>query len=192
MLSMNDRLVVVLPGNRYGPLGPAVRFPVLACRQITEGETIEVVYPETNEDDPIPVRAQLLAAAVSEQVLPAIEQFTGDSVMFVAMSLGTRALASIAPSLPRGRSIAAVWISPLFGVEVVRSGAMQSGLRSLIIAGTADPYHDQNGFDAVRASLNADTLLIPGAGHELEVPGDLLATLNAMRMVSTAVLDFAR
>ena len=184
--------MVVLPGNRYGPLGPAVRFPVLACRQIADGETIEVVYPETNEDDPIPVRAQMLAAAVAEQVVPAVEQFTGDSVMFVAMSLGTRALASIASSLPRGRAISAVWVSPLFGVDVVRSGAMQSGLRSLIVAGAADPYHDQDGLDAVRTSLDAETLLIPGADHGLEVPGDLLATLDAMRALSTAVLNFAR
>lgn len=182
---------MVLPGGGYGPLGPALRFPILACRDISDGPTIEVKYPQTREDDPIATRMEMLRSAVSQQVHAALEQSTAATVVVVAKSLGTRALAAIAPTLPRDRQILAVWLTPLFGVEDVRTAAMGAGLRSLIVAGTADPYHDQVGFDAVSAALEADTLLIPGADHGLEVPGDVFATLEAMRVLSSAVFEFA-
>lgn len=183
---------MVLPGGGYGPLGPALRFPILACRHISDGPTIEVTYPQTREDDPISTRIELLNTAVTQQVHAALEQSPTATVVVIAKSLGTRVLAAIAPTLPRERRILAVWLTPLFGVEDVRAAAMRAGLRSLIVAGTADPYHDQVGFDAVSHALNADTLLIPGADHCLEVPGDVFATLEAMKALSSAVLDFAR
>jgi hypothetical protein len=101
-------------------------------------------------------------------------------------------LAAVGPALPADRRISAIWLTPLFGVEDVRTAAMRTGLRSLIVAGTADEYHDQNGFDAVSTALRADTLLIPGADHSLEVLGDVFATVDAMRALSEAVLDFVR
>ena len=189
---MNESLIVVLPGGGYGPLGPALRFPILALRQISDGETIEIGYPETGEDDPIPTRIEKLSTAVSDQMHAALERSTAADVVIVAKSLGTRALAAIASSLRRDRRISAVWLTPLFAVDDVRSAAARSGLRSLIVAGTADPHHDQNGFDAVRDALSAHALLIPDADHGLEIPGDVLATLDAMRALTSAVLDFAR
>lgn len=134
----------------------------------------------------------MLATVVSEQVLAAMRRSTDADVVIIAKSLGTRALAAIASSLPPDRHISAVWLTPLFGMDDVRSAAAQSGLRSLIVAGTADPYHDQSGFDAVRDALSADALLIPHADHSLEVPGDVFATLQAMQALTSAVLDFAR
>jgi hypothetical protein len=40
--------------------------------------------------------------------------------------------------------------------------------------------------------LRADTLLIPDADHSLEVPGDVIASVDAMRPLSEAMLDFVR
>lgn len=188
---MAESLIVVLPGGGYGPLGPALRFPILACRQISDGPTIEVTYPQTPEDDPTATRIEMVNTAVSQQVHAAMQDSPAANVVIVAKSLGTRALAATAPTLPRDRQIVAVWLTPLFGVDDVRTAAMRAGLHSLVVAGTADPYHDQAGFDAVSTALDADTLLIPGADHSLEVPGDIFATLEAMRSLSSAVLDFA-
>ena len=189
---MAESLIVVLPGGGYGPLGPALRFPILACLQVSDGPTFEVTYPQTREDSPIATRLEMMNTAVSQQVHAAMEHSPAASVVVIAKSLGTRALAAIAPTLPTDRRISAVWLTPLFGVDEVRTAAMRAGLRSLIVAGTADPYHDQVGFDAVSTALVADTLLIPDADHSLEVPGNVFATLEAMRSLSSAVLDFAR
>ena len=65
-----------------------------------------------------------------------------------------------------------------------------SRLRSLIVGGSSDPYHDPAGFDAVATALDAATLIVPNADHALEVPGDVHATLNAMQSLIPAVLEF--
>jgi len=185
---MRSRLVVVLPGGGYGPQGAALRFPLLAVEQLGACESIVVAYPS------IPAGAvdasSLLANAVAEQVLPAIRETSAEEVLFVAKSLGTRALAGICSLLPSGLSGTALWLTPLFGVPEVRDRAAASGLRSLIVAGSADPYHDRSGFDVVVSALRASTLLVPDADHALEVPGDVHASIRVLSVLTTAVLEF--
>ncbi len=186
---VTHRLVVVLPGGGYGPLGPALRFPVLALEQLGPCEPLVVAYPAIPTG--APDASALLAAAVADQVLPAIRASTADHVTIVAKSLGTRALAGIASKLPIDRAIAAICLTPLFGAADVRDGAAGAGLPSLLVAGTSDPYHDQHGFDTVADTLDARTLLIPNADHGLETQGDVHATIRSMHVLAQATLDFA-
>lgn len=185
---MLSRLVIVLPGGGYGPQGPALRFPVLALEQRGFCESMVVTYPS------IPVgttdTGTLLTDAIAEQVLPTLHGTSADEVVFVAKSLGTRALAGLCSRMPSDRSMAALWLTPLFEVPEVRDRAAASDIRSLIVAGSADPYHDQFGFDSVAAALDASTLLVPDADHALEIPGDVQATIRAMESLSRAVLEF--
>ena len=186
---VRPRLIVVLPGGGYGPQGPALRFPVLALEQLGPFETIVVAYPTvpTGAAD----ASAMLTAAVVEQVLPAIQGAPTATVIFVAKSLGTRALAGICAQLPNDRTMSAIWLTPLFGVPEIRDRAATSGLRSLIVAGSVDPYHDPAGLDAVASALAASTLVVPNADHALEVRGDVLGTLHAMHSLTRAVLEFA-
>ena len=92
---------------------------------------------------------------------------------------------------PKDRTMSAIWLTPLFGVPEIRDRAATSGLRSLIVAGSVDPYHDPAGLDAVASALAASTLVVPNADHALEVRGDVLGTLHAMHSLTRAVLEFA-
>lgn len=186
---VRHRLVVVLPGGGYGPLGPALRFPVLALEQLGPCEALVVAYPTIPTG--APDASALLATAVADQVLPAISASNADDVTIVAKSLGTRALAGIASKLPIDRAIAAIWLTPLFGATAVRDGAASSRLPSLLVAGSSDPYHDQHGFNTVADTLNARTLIIPNADHGLETQGDVHATIRSMHDLAQATLDFA-
>ena len=86
--------------------------------------------------------------------------------------------------------MSAIWLTPLFGAADVRELAAQSGLRSLIVAGDADPYHDADGFEHVARALGASTLIVERADHALEVPGDVGASIDALSALTAAVLDF--
>ena len=86
-----------------------------------------------------------------------------DEGVFLAKSLGTRALAGIADRLARNRLASAIWLTPLFGVPEVRELAAGSGMRSLIVAGDVDPYHDPDGFQQVASALCASTLIVEHA-----------------------------
>ena len=182
--------MVVLPGRGYAAAGPVLRFPVLALEQLGPCETFVVAYPTilTGADN----ASALLAAAVADQRLSAIGSTTAAEVTIVAKSLGTEVLAAIAQQLPMDRALSALWLTPLFGLAGVRSGAAHSGLRSLLVAGSSDPYHDAAGFDAVADALDARTLILPNADHGLETSCDVLATIRNMHDLAQATLDFAR
>ena len=66
----------------------------------------------------------------------------------------------------------------------------QAQPRSLFISGTADPLYDPAFFAEVAHSCRGESLLIPNADHVLEIPGDLPASLEAMRRVLNAIAAF--
>ena len=185
---MRSRLVVVLPGSGYGPQGAALRFPLLAIEQMGSAVSTVIAYPQIPSGTADPTSA--FADAVAEQVLPMILETSADEVVFVAKSLGTRALAGFSHRLRPDLPATAIWLTPLFGEPEVRDRAAASGLRSLIVAGDADPYHDDAGFDLVASALDASTLLVADADHSLEVPGDAHASVRALAALTTAVIDF--
>jgi hypothetical protein len=43
----------------------------------------------------------------------------------------------------------------------------------------------------VVSSLGADSVVLDGADHSLEVSGDVLATIEGMQRLASAVVDFA-
>lgn len=187
---MTAHLGVVLSGRGYGPLGPVLHYPRLVLQQ-AGGDVRTVVNPELdqhgNEDD----EWRQFFGNVGAQVSGFIRATEPRRVTFIAKSLGTIALANIEVDLPSSVDVVeAIWLTPLFGRDDVRSGAIARGWRSLIVAGAADPYHDQDGHAAVSEAIAAQSLVLPGADHSLEVEGDIRATLEGHRRLVDHVIDF--
>lgn len=184
---MAAKLAIVLPGGGYTPLGPAIRIPVLALQQL--GYTVrDVTYPDVPGGSEQFDWDSFSAAAAG----PISEAAAGDwtKTVVVAKSLGTGVLARVGADLrlPNPR---AIWLTPLFESQPTRDGAIALGWPSLIVAGTADRYHDAAGFELVATALQAQIQLIDGADHGLEVPGDVTGTVAGLARLAEATLDFA-
>ncbi|MHB1525367.1 MAG: hypothetical protein ACYCZN_03640 [Candidatus Dormibacteria bacterium] len=188
---MVPHLVIVLPGQRYGVEGPALHIPVLALEEMG-AETALIEYPtrlpEANETE----WESAFRKSVATQVTSLLEGARPTKVTFLAKSLGTVVLASLEVTSQMTAQVQAIWVTPIFGQWPVRAGAVAHGWRSLLIAGGADPLHVPNHHEAVREALAADSLVLPNADHSLEVPGDVLATVDGLRALAQAVLAFAR
>jgi hypothetical protein len=113
-------------------------------------------------------------------------------VTFVAKSRGTLVLAAMDPSVVGAGSVAAVWVTPLLGLEYVRTAIVARAWPSLLVAGSADPYHEAAEHDAVCRAIGSASLVIEGADHGLVVEGDVLATVDGFRRLAEATLAFAR
>lgn len=181
---MGPWVTVVLPGSAYPALGAAIRLPVLAL-EAAGAETAEIGYPNDPDDDR---SSEAFHRGVAEQVRDATAG--ARRVTFVAKSLGTMALATLDKSDVGVALVDAIWLTPLFGEPVVRAGAIDHGWRSLLVAGGADRYHDASSHEAVRNALGARSLLLEGADHALEVPGDPLATVDRLRQLTEAAVEF--
>lgn len=183
---MTSWVALVVPGGGYGPLGAALRIPVLALEG-SGAEALVVSYPARTADPDEPWWSEL-RDSVARQVASAVTQ--AQRVTFVAKSLGTKALASLDSEALAGKEVDAIWLTPLFGEPEVRSGAIELGWRSLLVAGQADAYHEPDHHEAVRDALSAASVVLPGADHRLEVAGDALATVAGLRQLAEAVTEF--
>jgi len=182
---MGDWLAILLPGAGYGPVGAVLRLPRLVI-EAGGAEVVVLDYPPRHSQE---WHTELIREANS-QVAREVEAAAARRVTFIAKSLGTAVLAALDPHATASAAVEAIWLTPLFGEATVRAGAIERGWRSLLVAGDGDRYHDPAGHQAVREALAADSLILAGADHLLEVPGDAIATLDRHRQLVEAVIRF--
>lgn len=183
-------LAIVLPGGNNDAWTAPVLLPTLALEQV--GATIE----RLSYTGPLPRGLGLedtreFNAAAGEQVAQLLERHDPAKVSFVAKSLGTVFLAACDEVGVVG-DVDAIWVTPLLGVDYVRTGMVTKAWPSLVVAGSADPYHHADAHAEVCTAIGAQSLVVEGANHGLVVEADVMATVAAHRALAQASLAFAR
>jgi pimeloyl-ACP methyl ester carboxylesterase len=183
-------LALVLPGGNNDPFTPSVLLPSLALEEV--GAQVErVSYSGLRAEGLGLEESREFNAAVGSAVVDLLDRYDPATVTFVAKSRGALFLAAMEKTLV-GRDTDVIWVTPLLGLEYVRAGVMDQGWPSLIVAGSADPYHDPAAHDEVCRAIGARSLVIEGAGHGLVVAGDVSATVDGFRRLGEASLSFVR
>jgi hypothetical protein len=179
------RLAVLFPGFTYRSSMPALYYP----RQffVARGYdvlSIDYTYDQSadftalSEEDKIAwVGADARAAMALALALGRYEHFT-----LVGKSLGTAAMAAVAPDEPRLATADLVWLTPGFKTYGVADGMGRCPQRSMIVIGTDDPHYEEHQIAAARAR-GSEVVLLPGLDHGLERSGDVPASLTAMREI---------
>jgi hypothetical protein len=187
------RLAMLFPGRGYTCAMPLLYYPTrwLESRG-ADVLTIEYNcirqpgYDALSPDE----KMHLLAGEVDAALQAAEQQGNYGEIVFVGKSLGTLALSHLALHSPLAHSAAFVWLTPLVRQGTLRRAVAAAQPRSLFVSGTADPLYDPACFSEVVQSCRGESLLIPGANHSLELPGDLPASLQALHQVLDALAAF--
>jgi predicted alpha/beta hydrolase family esterase len=166
-----------------------MRLPQLALQQ-AGAEAAVVEYPSQSVASGEEGWWGEFHDSVADQVAALVAAAAPSRLTFVAKSLGTVALASIPTSSVASAYVEAIWLTPLFGREQVRDGAVSRAWPSLLVAGEADEFHDPLQHDAVREAIGARSLVLSRADHFLEVEGDVMATLAGFGELTQSVLEF--
>ena len=178
----NSRLAVFFPGLTYRNTMPVLYYP----RQLLLARGYDVLsinytydqIPEfmgLSEVDKIAwIGADARAAMAAVFAIGQYEHFT-----LVGKSLGTAAMAAVAPDEPRLASADLVWLTPGFKTHGVLDRMALCTQRSIMVIGTADPHYEESYVGAAR-NRGAQVVLLPGLDHGLEKPGDVVASLAAM------------
>ncbi len=109
-----------------------------------------------------------------------------ERLIFVGKSIGTLTLAAVFNQLKDLATVPAIWLTPLFRQPVVLESALQVVGNALFIAGSADSTYDAGAMKQVASLPTAQTLVIPGADHSLEIPGDLELSLEILQKIMAA------
>lgn len=182
------RLGLILEGSGASDQCAALRIPALALSQV--GTTVRTVpYPAWRPVGDEETRR--FASEVAETVRAVLAEDGWESVTVVAKSLGTIVLSAMDTSVFASRPVAGIWVTPLLGLDHVSAGIASKPWPTLLIAGGADPYHDSVAHEELVRTTGADSLVLPGADHLLEVSGDVLATIETLSRLAAAVLSFA-
>jgi predicted alpha/beta-hydrolase family hydrolase len=182
-------LAVLFPGLNYSCDMPLLFYPLklLLARgaevlQVRADYTVPAYRSLPPEE-----RAAWLAADARAIVQAARLQSEYTRLVLVGKSIGTIALASLAPLEPEAVTI---WLTPLLRNPLVTAAAEQNRGAALFVAGTADDLYDAVALKRIQAATQSEAELIEAGDHSLEIRGDFFASLRALEQVMQAVAGF--
>ena len=161
-----DRVAVVLPGALYLPFAPLLWF----AREVAlaRGWSVLEVWDEYRDRSEDPWRW------VFDRAEAAL-RYAGDA----GRALVTKSISSRAVTMAVEMGLPGVWLTPLLRDEEIATGFEQLSAPALLVGGTADESWD--GELARRAGH--EVLELEGANHALQIEGDPLASIDALRRV---------
>lgn len=167
----NDRTAVLLPGATYSPNHPVLYY----ARQVllAQGWSVEEVW--WNPDD------RLSDDAVTTRVKSVLDVVADRRPLVVGKSLGSLALPLVVK-----REWPAIWLTPVLNRPQLVTALKSVTSKTLLVGGTADVFW--NG-DVARASGH-QVLELPGAGHDLEISGDPLASIGILSELVATMMAF--
>lgn len=179
------RLAILFPGLTYRNSMPALYYPrQLLLARGYDVLTVDYAYDEipafnASSEEEMVAWIGDDARAVMDAVfaLNGYEHFT-----LVGKSLGTAAMAAVAPDEPRLASAHLVWLTPGFKTHGVADAMARCSQRSILVLGTEDPHYEAEFVESARAR-GSEAVLLPGLDHGLERPGDAIGSAEAMAEV---------
>ena len=164
------RCAVLLPGMVYPTRAPVLWFAREAALAHGWG-ALEVLGEPGEHADPIEwqraAAEAALAAAGSERVL------------VIGKSLATLLAGRVADlDLP------AVWLTPALTEPAVGEGLARARRATIVMGGSADDFWRP---DAIPSNPALEVIELPGLDHALQLPGDPMASLDALRQVVEVV-----
>ena len=188
------RLAILLPGFAYTCDMPLFYYAESLC--VAAGiDVLRVEYAYNTVPGflnlPDDETDRWLAADVTAAYRAAIEQGAYRELVLIGKSIGTVAMAYLLTMTDRfAGPVRAVWLTPAFGLPHLTELMVRCPDPSLIVIGDADHHYDPAALARLRATTSPEVLVIPGADHSLEIPGDLTASIAALQQTMQAVERF--
>jgi hypothetical protein len=187
-----DHAAICLPGYGYRPTMPALHYPMqYLAWQGAHSFSVGLAY----DSDPDFVRAgpqerlERIAADSGAVFEALFKHRRFAKITVIGKSLGTLAMIQQLSARHELASAIAVWLTPPLHDEEFVGLLQHCPQRSLIVIGSADGGYDPAQVERLRLG-GKSVVVLPGADHALEVKGDVRASIEAMRHMMDAVVDF--
>jgi alpha-beta hydrolase superfamily lysophospholipase len=184
-------LAVIYPGLRYTCDMPLLYYPAELLRE----KGFDVLQVHNNYTSPVyqslhaEDRMQWINADATAAVQTSLQQRSYEQVILIGKSIGTLALAHLV-EIGETQDAITLWLTPLLHQPLLVAAASLCKAPALFISGSTDPTYDPSALDCILKATGAEELVIEGANHSLEIPGDILASLNAMETILAEINAF--
>lgn len=168
------RRVVLLPGARYPTRAPLLWF----AREVAVARgfgVLEVLDEPPAGEDPFAWIRDRARRALDHEPPSELDVVIGKS------------LASDVAEIAADRGLPAIWLTPLLDREGILAALARTTRPTLLVGGTADPTWRPDGLPD---NVMLDRLQLDGLDHGLQLPGDPLASLAALKKVAKRIDRF--
>lgn len=186
-------LAIVLPGFGYTCDMPVLYFTVSHLLDLG-ADVLQVEYdyrhrPEYQTITPDERQHWLLADATAAWHVGTAQR-PYQRITLVGKSLGTRVLPDLLAAAPASQHARAILLTPLLREAGAYEYLQQGAHPTLIAIGTADPHYDPEVLATLQATMQGTVVIAAGADHGLEVPHDIVRSVQVLEQVMRAVQSF--
>jgi hypothetical protein len=168
-----ERRAVILPGARYPTSAPLLWFAREAVVARGYG-VLEVLDAPPPGEDPF--------AWALDRATRALDHEPSPHDLVIGKSLSSEAAA-----LAAERELSAIWLTPLLDRPSVLAALARASRPALLVGGSADPTWRPA---ALPDNVMLDVLELPGLDHGLQLAGEPLESLKALRTVVKRIDGF--
>jgi predicted alpha/beta-hydrolase family hydrolase len=183
------RLALILPGLRYSCDMPLLFYPArlmtqrgAAVLQVLSDYT-QAAYQSASKAE----QARWLAEDAQAALKAGLAAGDFQEVILIGKSIGSLALASLVAG---GVEAPSIWLTPLLRQPFLIEAARQQKGPALFIGSSSDPTFDLEQLQRIQATGKGESLVIAGADHSLEIPGDVFASLEILRQILERIQAF--
>jgi len=170
-----ERCVVLLPGMVYPTRAPVLWFAREAAMALGYS-ALEVLGEPAEHDDQLGWLRDCAARAIAE----------AGSARVVVIG---KSLASLLAAEISSRQLPAAWLTPPLTQPAMSDALRRLSTATLLLGGTADPMWRA---DAIPDNPALEVVALPGVDHALQVAGDPIASLEALRRMIEALTEWLR
>jgi hypothetical protein len=185
-------LLVMLPGLNYSCDNPLFFYTTSICLS----HSIDVLQLWANYN-----ASAFQSLAEKEQLRWLVEDATAlvnagraqrdyKHLILAGKSISTLTLGALFGDSDAYQDAHAIWFTPLMRFPVVLRGMSRARPKFLFIGGSADRSLDTNLLGSFPRCSYRENLIIEGADHALQIPGDLPRSLDAMKEIVAAAETF--
>lgn len=188
-----EHLAVTFPGRGYRATMPLLYYTehllIEAGAEVLRLETAYDLIPEFDELD-WNQRWAWLTVDAEAAARVALAQRPYQQVTLVGKSLGTLLMGHLLTIVPQLAAAECIWLTPLVQHDQLRGQIEQSKPRSFFAAGTEDRFHDPQLLAGLEKATGGQSVIVEGAVHSLDIPGDTLASVRALERIMAGVKRF--
>ncbi|HEX7976703.1 MAG TPA: alpha/beta family hydrolase [Anaerolineales bacterium] len=186
-----EGLAVLFPGLRYTCDMPLLYYPTKLFLQ-RGFDVLQVHTDYTRPEFQASSRRDQgiwLAADAKSAVQAGRAQGQYDHLVLVGKSIGTLVLAHLVANESTAGA-GAIWLTPLLHQPQLVEAAVRCKGPALFVAGSGDPTFDEAALVRIQEKTRAETMVIEGANHSLEVSEDPLEALGILQSIIQRMAEF--
>lgn len=179
----SESLAVIFPGLKYGHDKPLLHYARKAA-QMSEKDVLCLNYEKKLDWDDIGKPIIDIVAEECLNILNKIIKKEYKSFYFLSKSIGTEVAGSTAGKFKRS-NIKYFYLTPTYSAVKYICAS-----KCFAIAGTNDNIFKDEYIEEVKKSDNVKLMLVEGGNHSLELSNDLIGSIDVLKTVVKAYIDF--